>query len=177
MIISSWQSDLVRRSAAILPLIGSSTARSSTAVYHDETVRCLKAVTRHEELMELLNDLSMELANDLELKDIVFRSKEVVVHCLQIVQDLLSCKAVFSLKEEGDVIPGRESLQIMLHHHQDEILPINSNKDKIKSAGRSTRQRNQVLVRSSTVGSKKRFGQRGPVTRGIIGLGSPEFDA
>jgi len=160
MIISSWRSDLIRRSAVIKPLTGGSLAvvmRRTTAEYHDETVRCLKAVSRHDELMELLNDLSGELMNDLELKDLVFRSKEVIVHCLQIVQDLLSFKAVFSLKEG--------SMQSSL----DEILPINSNKAKIAAAASSTRQRDRIdLSSNSAARPAKRFGKRGPVTRGKL---------
>ena len=166
MIVSSWQSDLIRRSAAIQPLTGSSLAvsiRKSTADYHAETVRCLKAVTRHEELMELLHDLSGELTNDLELKDLMFRSKEVMVQCLHIVQDLLSFKAVFSLKEGGDGMQQQQSLD-------EEILPINSNKTKIAAAaGSLARQRSRVSPSSSSSGiasPTKRFGKRGPVTRG-----------
>ena len=155
MIVSSWQSDLIRRSAAIQPLTGGSSTismRKSTAEYHAETVRCLKAVTRHEELMELLHDLSCELTNDLELKDLIFRSKEVMVECLHIVQDLLSFKAVFPLKE-GDCMQQLSP--------DDEILPINSNKTKIAAAaGSSARQRSRVDRPT------KRFGKRGPVTRG-----------
>ena len=168
MIVSSWQSDLIRRSAAIQPLTGSSLAvsiRKSTADYHAETVRCLKAVTRHEELMELLHDLSGELTNDLELKDLMFRSKEVMVQCLHIVQDLLSFKAVFSLKEGGDGMQQQQSLD-------EEILPINSNKTKIAAAaGSLARQRSRVSPSSSSSGiasPTKRFGKRGPVTRGTF---------
>lgn len=163
MIISSWQSDLIRRSAAIQPLTGGSSTvsmRNSTAEYHAETVRCLKAVTRHEELMELLHDLSCELTNDLELKDLIFRSKEVMVQCLNIVQDLLSFKAVFPLKE-GDCMQQQSP--------DEEILPINSNKTKIAAAaGSSARQRSRVDPSSSSSIARptKRFGQRGPVTRG-----------
>lgn len=137
--------------------------RKSTAEYHAETVRCLKAVTRHEELMELLHDLSCELTNDLELKDLIFRSKEVMVECLHIVQDLLSFKAVFPLKES-------DCMQQL--SPDEEILPINSNKSKIAAAAGSLARQRSRLDRPT-----KRFGKRGPVTRGTSYLPSCLFSS
>jgi hypothetical protein len=115
----TWQANVARRSAGLGTIL-SSEEHSVAAAYHAETVACLQAATRSAEVIDILEEFAKEVLSDLELKDIAFRSRELLVSCLQIVQDLVSAPAV--LKEER----GRQT----------EICPIYGNRERLAAAAR-----------------------------------------
>eukprot|EP00601_Ochromonadales_sp_CCMP2298_P019087 CAMPEP_0173298534 /NCGR_PEP_ID=MMETSP1143-20121109/16148_1 /TAXON_ID=483371 /ORGANISM="non described non described, Strain CCMP2298" /LENGTH=655 /DNA_ID=CAMNT_0014238665 /DNA_START=147 /DNA_END=2110 /DNA_ORIENTATION=- len=135
-ILTSWHSNLARSSAGLGPLLGTENAPLARAFYL-QSVRCLQEAQRADEVLEVLEDFSREVLSDLELKDLTFKSRELVLVCLGMVWDLLNSEA--QLKTER----GRRS----------ELLPVVGNraafaraskkdkdaKDKDASKGRASK--------------------------------------
>ena len=54
--------------------------------YYTETYRCLRSAQSTVELVQVLEEFTIEVMNDLHLKDIVFKSRNLLLHCLMLVK-------------------------------------------------------------------------------------------
>lgn len=110
----TWQANIARRSAGLGTLLNSED-HDVAAAFYEETVACLKSATKHAEVVDIIEDFSREVLTDLELKDFTFRSRELIVTCLKILDNLLYLPAV--LKGER----GRQT----------EVLPVQGNQARL----------------------------------------------
>lgn len=130
VIMMTWQANIARRSAGLGMLLSNEDRDIATSFYN-ETIKCLQTVTKHHEIIEILEDFSKEILTDLELKDYTFKSKELIINCIQIIQNLITLPAILKY-EKGK---------------QTEILPIHGNHEKLEN------ERKKAL--QSTLNSKK----------------------
>jgi hypothetical protein len=126
VIMMTWHANIARRSAGLGTLLNSEDHDVAEAFY-TETVTCLQQAGRHVDVIEVLEDFSQEVLSDLELKDITFRSRELIINCLQLLHSLLFSPA-YQTRERG---------------RNTEILPTHANRERIaaeiKKAERSAR--------------------------------------
>lgn len=139
VIMITWHANIARRSAGLGTLLNSEDHDVAEA-FHRESVTCLHKATKHSEVVEILEDFSQEALSDLELKDVAFRSREFIINCLQLLQNLLYSPC-YQVRERG---------------RHTEILPTHANRERIdaeikKIATRSARTQ-RFPVRSSGAG-------------------------
>lgn len=99
----SWQSTMIRKSAQIGKLVPHSD-RAIAREYYVETLKCLRACNddQHHEIMSILAEFASEVTNDLELKDVVFQSQQLVAYCSQLVHNLLEAPAnIIGAEDKG----------------------------------------------------------------------------
>lgn len=112
----TWQSNIARRSAGLGTLLNSEDHDVAAAFYR-ETVTCLQNATRLGQVIDVLEDFSQEVLTDLELKDFAFRSRELIINCLQLLHNLTHNPAV-QTRERG---------------RHTEVLPTHANQARIEA--------------------------------------------
>jgi len=133
VVMMTWQANVARRSAGLGTLLNSED-HDMAAAYHKETVACLQKATKFSELVDIFEDFSAEVLTDLELKDCTFKSRELIINCLQILTNLTSLPAVLR-GERGK---------------QTEVLPVYGNKARLAAdAQRAAQSANLVAERLS----------------------------
>lgn len=130
-IVSSWHSALIRKSAEVRN--ASSTGQGGLAAeYYSETVKSLHEAQSQHEAMEIVEDFSEEVLNDLTLKDVFFRSKELLMTCIELLQ--------FSLCAPPDFGNDFPSFQ------RDTALPMERAAPADSSATHSAERRNKLKM-------------------------------
>lgn len=96
-IVHHWHDNIVRKSAGLKAI--SSTADAALAEkYYNETMNSLEeAKDDPDELREILEEFSSEVLLDLELKDVVFRSRQLLATLLVICRRVLSSPSKFKI--------------------------------------------------------------------------------
>lgn len=154
----TWQANIARRSAGLGTLL-SNEDHDIAAAYYRETINCLQKATKHSELVDILEDFSSEVLTDLELKDCTFRSRELIINCFQILENLMYLPAV---------LKGARGTQT-------EILPVHGNKERLAAEA-------QKAAHAATLGADRASRQVSRVSSStgiLIGdFGSPfQFEA
>ena len=88
-IVSSWHSALVRKSADVRRVEVPPNAALTNA-YYDETVRSLHQASSQADAMEIAEDFSEEVLLDTHLKDVFFRSRELLMTSIALLKYTLT---------------------------------------------------------------------------------------
>jgi hypothetical protein len=134
----TWHTNIVRRSAGLGTLLNSED-HDVAAAFHQETITCLQTATRHSEVVDILEDFAKEVLTDLELKDITFRSRELIINCLQLLENLVTLPAI-QQRERG---------------RHTEILPVHANDARLDAENKKLAQSAVNNVRSFAERKKK----------------------
>jgi hypothetical protein len=98
----AWHANIIRRSAGLGSLLSSEDPVIATE-YYEETVKGFQNAKNANELIELLDEFSNEVMTDLELKEYSFRSRELIVNCMQLINDLTTLPAIMKLEKGKQV--------------------------------------------------------------------------
>jgi hypothetical protein len=137
VVMMTWHTNIVRRSAGLGTLLSSEDHEVAAAFYR-ETVTCLQTATRHTEIVDILEDFAREVLTDLELKDITFRSRELIINCLQLLENLVTLPAI-QQRERG---------------RHTEILPVHANQTRLDAENKKLAQ--SALSNTKTFAERKK---------------------
>jgi hypothetical protein len=138
VVMMTWHTNIVRRSAGLGTLLNSED-HDVAAAFHQETITCLQSATRHSEIVDVLEDFAREVLTDLELKDITFRSRELIINCQQLLENLVSLPAI-QQRERG---------------RHTEVLPVHANQARLDAESKKLAQSAVNNVRALAERKKK----------------------